>query len=192
MLTEYEMETTITDNISVASRLAKPFWVVWAIEMWERFGYYGMQAILSLYFVQQLGYSEKQSFYIFGSFSAFSYGFIWVGGWIGDNYLGAKRTLTLGAVILMLSYVALALSNQQTIFFALAGIAVGNALFKANPSSLISKMYAKGDAKLDGAMTLYYMAINVGSMLSMAVTPIIARNYGWPLAFSLCSLGLLL
>ena len=99
MLTEYEMETTITESLPIVSRLSKPFWVVWAIEFWERFGYYGIQAILSLYFVQQLGYSEKQSCCIVGSFTALAYGFIWVGGWIGDNYLGAKRTLTLGAVI---------------------------------------------------------------------------------------------
>jgi proton-dependent oligopeptide transporter, POT family len=171
-------------------KLNKAFWVVWAIELWERFGYYGVQAIIALYFVKQLGYSESHSFYIFGSFSAFVYGFIWIGGWIGDEYLGAKRTLVLGAIILMISYAALALANQYTIFYALSGIVVGNALFKANPSSLISKMYQKGDVALDGAMTLYYMAINIGSTLSMAITPMIAQKYGWSSAFWLCSFGL--
>jgi len=182
----------IIQEVSRSSRLSKPFWVVWSIELWERFGYYGVQSILALYFVQQLGYSEHQSFYVFGSFTAFVYGFVWVGGWIGDHYLGAKRTLVLGTAILAVSYGALALSNAHTIFYALSGIVVGNALFKANPSSLISKLYAKGDAGLDGAMTFYYMAVNVGSMLSIAITPIVAQNYGWTLAFWLCSLGLML
>lgn len=175
---------------SQSSKLSKAFWVVWAVELWERFGYYGVSAILALYFVNQLGYTESQSFYVFGSFSAFVYGFVWIGGWIGDKYLGAKRTLVLGAIILTCSYVALALANHQTIFYALAGVIVGNALFKANPSSLISKMFSKGDPALDGAMTLYYMAVNVGSMISIAITPIIAENYSWALAFWLCALGL--
>lgn len=170
----------------------KAFWVIWIIEFWERFGYYGVQAIITLYFVQQLGYSQAQSFYVFGSFSAFVFGFIWLGGYIGDQYLGAKRTLVLGAIILMLSYAALALATHKTVFYALAGIIVGNALFKANPSSLVSKMYEKGDPALDGAITMYYMAVNVGSFFSMALTPLIAVRYGWPPAYWLCAIGLLI
>jgi POT family proton-dependent oligopeptide transporter len=173
-------------------KMNKGFWVVWAIELWERFGYYGASAILALYFVKVLGYTEAQSFYVFGSFTAFVYGFIWIGGWLGDNYLGSKRTMILGAIILMLSYAALALSNAHTIFYALSGIIIGNALFKANPSALISKMYANNEPALDSAMTLYYMAVNLGSMVSMFLTPIIAEKYGWTKAFWLCSGGLAL
>ena len=173
-----------------STAFGKTFWVIWGIELWERFGYYGVQAILALYFVKQLGYTETESFYVFGSFSAFVYGFVWIGGLIGDNYLGAKRTMVLGVVILMLSYAALALASHKTVFYALAGIVVGNALFKANPSSLISKMFAKGDPAFDGAMTLYYMAVNLGSVFSMALTPIIAQKYGWGYAYGLCSVGL--
>lgn len=166
--------------------------MVWSIELWERFGYYGVQAILALYFVQQLGYSQAQSFYVFGSFAAFVYGFNWLGGYIGDRYLGAKRTMLLGAALLMLSYAALALATHATVFYALAGIIVGNALFKANPSSLISKIYVKGDPALDSAITMYYMAINIGSFFSMWLTPIVAEAYGWSHAYAVCSAGLLL
>lgn len=183
------METALT-RTNQSSGLGKAFWVVWAVELWERFGYYGVSAILALYFVNKLGYTESQSFYVFGSFSAFVYGFVWIGGWIGDKYLGAKRTLVLGAVVLTCSYVGLALASHATIFYALAGIVIGNSLFKANPSSLISKMFVKGDPALDGAMTLYYMAVNVGSMISIAITPVIAENYSWGLAFWLCAFGL--
>lgn len=183
------MPTSIQAN---SSGLSKPFWVIWGVELWERFGYYGVQAIIAIYFVKQLGFSEKESMYVFGAFAAFVYGFVWVGGYIGDRILGAKRTVVLGAVILMLAYAGLALADKQTIYFALAGVIVGNALFKANPSSLISKMFAKGDTRLDGAMTLYYMAINVGSFVSMSITPIVAQIYGWHVAFWICSAGLLM
>lgn len=172
--------------------MSKPFWVVWTIELWERFGYYGLQAIFAQYFVRHLGYSEHHSTLVFGSFAAFVYGFIWVGGWLGDFFLGAKRTLLVGAIILMLSYAGLAMSTHNTVFYALAGVIVGNALFKANPSSLISKLYSKGDPALDAAMTLYYMAINIGSMISMAITPEVAHIYGWQYAFAVCSFGLFL
>ncbi|PIQ43226.1 MAG: MFS transporter [Gammaproteobacteria bacterium CG11_big_fil_rev_8_21_14_0_20_46_22] len=185
------MEIPLDGNLPEVPK-SKSFRVLWFVELWERFGYYGVQAILALYFVQQLGYNQTQSFYVFGSFSAFVYGFAWIGGRVGDDYLGAKRTLVLGATILAFSYLGLALSNKQTVFYALAGIVVGNALFKANPSSLISKLYGKGNVALDSAMTWYYMAVNIGSMISMAMTPIVAQNYGWPLAFGICAIGLFL
>ncbi|MCF6767258.1 oligopeptide:H+ symporter [Thiotrichales bacterium 19S11-10] len=169
-----------------------PFWVAWAIELWERFGFYGMQAIIALYFVHSLGYSSQESFYIFGSFSAFCYGFVWIGGLIGDRFLGAKRSIIIGAIFLMFSYAAMALATKETIFFALAGVIVGNALFKANPSSLISKIYGQGNPQLDAAMTMYYVAVNIGSLLSMSITPIIAQNFGWHYAFWVCTFGLLL
>ncbi|MDP3559967.1 MAG: oligopeptide:H+ symporter, partial [Legionellaceae bacterium] len=168
----------------------KAFWVVWMVEFWERFGYYGVSAILPLYFVQYLGYSESQSFYVFGSFTAFVYGFVWIGGWLGDNYLGPVRTLILGAVILTGAYMVLAFANREMIFYALSGIVVGNTLFKANSGSLISNLYAEGDPALVGAMTFYYVAVNLGALCSMALTPMVMEKYGWGRAFCLSVVGL--
>ncbi|WP_119327878.1 oligopeptide:H+ symporter [Cysteiniphilum halobium] len=182
----------MSNEVITSRGLPKPFWVIWGIELWERFGYYATQAVLALYFVSHLGFSQELSIYTFGSFAAFVYGFIWVGGYVGDKYLGAKRTVALGAIILFISYLALAMSTKGTIFYALGGVIVGNALFKANPSSLISKLYEKGDPALDGAMTLYYMAINLGSFVSMLIAPIAAQAYGWQAAFWISAFGLLL
>lgn len=179
------------NNNTINTAVTKPFWVFWAVEFWERFGYYGMQAIIALYFLYQLGFSQTKSIFLFGAFSAFVYGFIWVGGMIGDNYLGAKRCIALGAAILGLSYASLAFATPTTVYYSLAGIVVGNALFKANPSSLISKLYKTGDPRLDSAMTLYYMAINIGAFASMALTPILARDVSYAAAFLVCAFGLL-
>lgn len=185
------MSTPFASQPKQTVSLPKPFWILWAIELWERFGYYGMQAIIPLYFLKALGFSQKMSFYTFGSFAAFVYGFIWFGGFLGDKFIGAKRTIFIGALILAASYTSLAFATKATIFFSLGGIIMGNALFKANPSSLISKLYKKGDAALDGAMTLYYMAINIGAFISMAITPIIANAYGWKFAFGVSAVGLI-
>lgn len=192
MQEDMTISQALEGNYPNSGKLGKPFWVVWGIELWERFGFYGTQAILALYFVKQLGYSESLSISVFGSFSAFVYGFVWIGGYLGDSYLGTKRTMMLGAIILFFSYVGLALSTHATVFYALAAIIVGNTLFKANAGSMISKMYRKGDPAFDGAMTMYYMAVNVGSLISMFLTPIIAENWGWSYAFWLCALGLFL
>lgn len=178
------------NNNTTTSTMPKPFWVFWAVEFWERFGYYGMQAIIALYFLNYLGFTQTHSILLFGAFSSFVYGFVWVGGSIGDSYLGAKRCIVLGAIILAVSYASLAFATQSTVYFSLAGIIVGNALFKANPSSLISKLYETGDSKLDSAMTLYYMAINIGSFASMSLTPFIAHGMGWSAAFLICAFGL--
>ena len=121
--------------------LSAPFWIVWGVEFWERFGFYGFQAIIALYFTQKLGMSEKETIYLMGSFFAFTFGFIWVGGLIGDKILGAKRTIVVGAVTLGVSYLSFIFANKETIYYIFAGIIIGNAIFKANPSSLISKMF---------------------------------------------------
>lgn len=169
----------------------KPFYQIWFVELWERFGFYGMQAILVLYLVKQLGFSDADSYNTFGAFTALLYALTSVGGYIGDKVLGTKRTIVLGAVTLCVGYIFLALGNEQTIFHGLGVIAVGNGLFKANPSSLLAKLYKPNDPKIDGAFTLYYMAINIGSFVSIAATPYVAHHYGWNIAFSLSVFGLI-
>ncbi|MBK2095069.1 MFS transporter [Francisella philomiragia] len=193
---------TINDVSHSKKSNLTPFWVLWTLELWERFGYYGLQAILAIYFAKKLGFSESEAMLIFGSFSALLYGGPLIGGWIGDNYLGAKRTIFIGAGILFLSYLSLSFSTaiadllnsteKTIVMYSLAGVAIGGGLFKANPTSLISKLFEKGDPALDGAMTLYYMAVNIGSFVSMLITPVLAAKYGYLHAFLCSAFGMFL
>ncbi|UQY80000.1 Dipeptide and tripeptide permease B [Candidatus Hepatincola sp. Av] len=178
--------------MTTKQKLPFQFWIIWIIELWERFGYYAVQGIIPYYFVKHLGYSESVSIVTFGSFSAFVYGFNYIGGWLGDHVIGAKRMIMIGAFILFCAYALLTISHADTVFYALGAIVVGNSLFKANPSSLISKMFEKGKEQhlLDSAVTLYYMAINVGSMISMIITPIVAQEISYNAAFSVAAIGL--
>ena len=159
----------------------RPFFMIFFVELWERFGYYGVQGILAVFFVKQLGFSQEQAFITFGAFAALVYGLISIGGYVGDHLLGTKRTLVLGAVVLALGYfmTGLSLLKPDLIFIALGTIAVGNGLFKANPASLLSKCYPPKDARLDGAFTLFYMSINIGSLLSLSLAPVIAEKFGY-------------
>lgn len=177
-----------------AFKQPKAFYLIFSIELWERFGYYGLQGIMAVYLVKMLGLSEADSITLFSSFSALVYGFVAIGGWLGDKVLGTKRVIVLGSLVLATGYAMIAYSGHDIywVYIGMATIAVGNGLFKANPSSLLSTCYEKNDPRLDGAFTMYYMSVNVGSFLSMLATPWLAAKYGWSVAFSLSVVGMLL
>lgn len=184
-----------TEDVSLnVFKQPRAFYLIFSIELWERFGYYGLQVILAVYLVKVLGLTEEQSVTLFATFSALMFGMMSIGGWLGDKILGTKRVIMLGAIVLALGYLAVACSGRNTalLYLGLATVAVGNGLFKANPSSLLSTCYDKNDPRLDGAFTMYYMAINIGSFFSTLATPWLAAKYGWSSAFSLSVVGMLI
>ncbi|MTH48246.1 dipeptide/tripeptide permease DtpA [Intestinirhabdus alba] len=184
-----------TESVSLnAFKQPKAFYLIFSIELWERFGFYGLQGIMAVYLVKQLGMSEADSITLFSSFSALVYGLVAIGGWLGDKVLGTRRVIMLGAIVLAIGYALVAWSghNPGIVYIGMATIAVGNGLFKANPSSLLSTCYTKDDPRLDGAFTMYYMAVNIGSFFSMLATPWLAANYGWSVAFTLSVIGMVI
>jgi POT family proton-dependent oligopeptide transporter len=123
--------------------------MIFFVELWERFGYYGVQGILAVFFVKQLGFSQEQAFITFGAFAALVYGLISIGGYVGDHLLGTKRTLVLGAIVLAAGYFMTGLSLHQPnlIFIALGTIAVVTGYLKPTrraccPSAIRQKMPA--------------------------------------------------
>jgi len=170
----------------------KPFYLIFFIEIWERFGFYGVQALLVLYMVSKLNFGDQHAELLFSAFSALVFLLPALGGYVGDKLLGTKRTILLGSVVLSIGYLLLSLPiiNSHYLILPLAVIAVGNGLFKANPSSLLSKVYEGTNNNLDSGFTLYYMAVNIGSFISMNATPILNKYFGWHVAFSVCCAGL--
>ena len=172
------------------------------IELWERFGYYGMQALIVYFMVQRLGFEDTRANLVWGACAALIYVSPAIGGWIGDKVLGTKRCIYIGAMILALGYALMAVPTDNTwfIFSALGVVVVGNGLFKPNNANLVRKIYEGDDSKIDSAFTLYYMAVNVGSTVSMLATPWIkdyvnehsGNGLGWHAAFAVCSVGLVL
>src|SRR5262250_3091773 len=158
------------------------FTVLFLIEMWERFGYYGMTAVVVLFMVKKLGYDDDRANLTFGAFVAMAYASPAVGGWLGDKVLGTRRMTVIGATILAIGYSLLATPGAP-LFIALGVISVGSGLFKPNPANLVSKVYEGDQAKIDSAFTLYYMAVNLGSFISQFATPLIADRVSWHLAF---------
>jgi POT family proton-dependent oligopeptide transporter len=178
----------------------RSFSTVFLIEMWERFGYYGMQALIVYYMVQRLGFTDMRANLTWSACAALIYAAPVVGGWVGDKILGTRRTMLLGAMVLALGYALMVVPGQSVwfLFFALGVIVVGNGLFKSNAGNLVRKIYEGDDSKIDSAFTLYYMAVNIGSMVSMLLTPWIkdyinahyGHGFGWHAAFAVSCVGL--
>ncbi|HET6631889.1 MAG TPA: oligopeptide:H+ symporter [Rhodanobacteraceae bacterium] len=179
----------------------RSFTTVFLIEMWERFGYYGMQVLIVYYMVQRLGFADERATLTWGAAAALIYVSPAFGGWVGDKILGTRRTMLTGAIILAIGYALMAVPGVSTwfLFCALGVIVVGNGLFKANAGNLVRKIYEGDDSKIDSAFTIYYMAVNVGAMVSQLLTPVIkdyvnqayGNELGWHAAFAVCSIGLL-
>lgn len=188
-----------TSPVSVTK--TRSFSTVFLIEMWERFGYYGMQALIIYYMVQRLGFTDDRANLTWSAAAALIYVAPAIGGWIGDKILGTRRTMLIGAVVLAVGYALMAVptENVSFLFFSLGVIVVGNGLFKANAGNLVRKIYEGDDSKIDSAFTIYYMAVNLGSMISMLLTPWIkdyvnatyGNELGWHAAFAVCCAGLL-
>jgi len=170
--------------------------------MWERFGFYGMQVLMVTYMMKKLGFIDTKANLVWGAAAALIYATPAIGGWVGDKLIGTRRTMVTGAVVLALGYAMLWIpSNDPTLTYVSLGvIIVGNGFFKPNAGNLVRKIYEGDDVRIDSAFTIYYMAVNIGSMVSMTATPWI-RDYvgehygdamGWHTAFGSCAVGLVL
>ena len=180
----------------------RAFSTIFLIEMWERFGFYGMQALIVYYMVQRLGFPDERATLVWGAAAALIYVAPAIGGWIGDKVLGTRRTMLLGATVLSIGYGLMVVPGQSIwfLFCALGVIVVGNGLFKANVGNLVRKIYEGDDSRIDSAFTIYYMAVNLGAMISQLLTPWLkdyvnehyGNSLGWHIAFAVCAVGLLL
>jgi POT family proton-dependent oligopeptide transporter len=179
----------------------RSFATVFLIEMWERFGFYGMQVLMVTYMMKKLGFVDTRANLVWGAATALIYATPAIGGWIGDKLLGTRRTMLMGAAVLAIGYALLWMptDDEHFLYIALGVIIVGNGMFKPNAGNLVRKIYEGDDTRIDSAFTIYYMAVNIGSMISMTLTPWI-RDYvgarygnsaGWHTAFGACSIGLL-
>src|SRR5580658_8549495 len=195
------MTTNMANSGSPVSQ-TRAFTTVFLIEMWERFGFYGMQVLMVTYMMKKLGFIDTRANLVWGAAAALIYATPAIGGWVGDKLLGTRRTMSIGAAVLAVGYGLLWLpsDSEYFLYFALGVIIVGNGFFKPNTGNLVRKIYEGDDTKIDSAFTIYYMAVNIGSMISMTLTPWL-RDYigarygdsaGWHTAFGVCSIGLII
>ncbi len=164
-------------------------------EMWERFGFYTMMAVFTLYMDESFKWSDADKADVYGLFLGAVYFFPILGGWIADKFLGYRNTIRVGAVIMMCGYALLAFSalNRLALFYGgLAMIAFGNGLFKANISVLVGKLYPPGSKLKDVGYNIFYMGINIGAFIApLAATALHNQFANYNVSFGTASLGMI-
>ncbi len=158
-------------------------WPISAAEMWERYGYWVLQAFFVYYVTQVFNFSEERSFTILGSFSALTLIMPLLGGVIADKLLGFRHSIILGGLMLILGYGMLTLPGENVLMISLAVISVGTGLFKPNAASLLGTLYSENDPRRDSGFTIYYIGINIGALLAMGLSGFIQEFWGWSITF---------
>ncbi len=153
-------------------------------EMWERFSYYGMRALLILFMVKTaadggLGYDTKKAAAIYGTYTMSVYLLSILGGFIADNFIGARRSVLIGGIIIACGHFAMAFSAQSTFFAGLVLIALGTGLLKPNISTMVGSLYSPTDERRDAGFSIFYMGINIGAFLAPLVTGYLAQSTSW-------------
>jgi POT family proton-dependent oligopeptide transporter len=174
--------------------------ILFFAEMWERFSYYGMRALLIFYLVQHWLFSDQQASVIYGAYTALVYISPAVGGYLADRYLGQRKAVLFGAVLLAIGHFTMAFEGEggqqdaaQNIFWlALSFIIVGSGFLKANISVMVGQLYPRTDIRRDPAYTIFYMGINLGAALGSLIAGYLGQTYGWKYGFGAAGFGMLL
>jgi POT family proton-dependent oligopeptide transporter len=163
--------------------------VIFFTEMWERFSFYGMRALLVLYLVKSLGYKDNDASAVLGIYAGLVYVTPMIGGWIADRWLGMRFAAVVGGVVMMLGHFAMAVPSMLHV--ALGLLIVGNGFFKANTSSMVGELYdGKDDPRRDGGYSIFYMGINLGAFLTPFVCGTLGEKVGWHYGFAAAGVGM--
>jgi len=162
--------------------------VLFFTEMWERFSYYGMRALLVLYLVNAIDYPREKALALYATYTGLVYLSPLIGGYIADKWLGTRRAVAIGAIVMALGHFAMAFPSLLIIGLGL--LITGNGFFKPNISSTVGALYADGDARRDGGFTIFYMGINLGAFFSPLVCGTLGEKVGWHWGFAAAGIGM--
>jgi POT family proton-dependent oligopeptide transporter len=175
----------------------KALFFLFMVELWERFSYYGMRALLVLYLIATtanggFGFEKKAAYGIYAAYGALVYLTPLAGGYLADKLLGFRRSIIWGAILMAAGQFTLSMSvgNQYVLYTGLALLVTGNGFFKPNISSLIGRFYPQGDPRRDGAFTIFYMGINIGAFLTPLTCGTIGQLEGWGYGFLCAGIGM--
>jgi POT family proton-dependent oligopeptide transporter len=166
----------------------KQLWYLFLVEMWERFCFYGMRGVLTIFMVDKLlglSLSDKVANLEYGAIQAFVYAFTFIGGIFADKILGFKKSLLFGGLVMIIGNIIIALSPQNFFYLGITLSVIGTGFFKPNVSSMVGELYRKGDTRRDGGFGLFYSGINIGALLGGAVCVYLgtSKDFGWSYAF---------
>jgi len=203
------MSTTTTVNQKELFGQPTGLYILFFTEMWERFSFYGMKALLIFYLTKYHLFSDQSGNLLIGSYAALVYAVPVIGGFIADRYLGFRKSIVFGGILLVLGHLGMAYEGNaatesmtgeiirdesalQFFYFSLALIILGVGFLKANISSLVGELYSVGDKRRDSGFTIFYMGINLGSFLATIICVWLGEEYGWSYGFGAAGIGMLL
>ena len=162
-------------------------------EMWERFSYYGMRALLLYYMIKGfLGLNDTQAYGVYGAYTALVYMTPYFGGILADKLLGRRRAVVLGGLLMAAGHLLMTIEQPLIFYTALAFLIVGNGFFKPNISTIVGELYPKVSEKKDTGFTIFYMGINLGAAMSPILCGYVGETYGWHYGFGLATAGMLI
>jgi POT family proton-dependent oligopeptide transporter len=195
------LSTVLADADRAGTILGHPkgLFVLFFAEMWERFSYYGMRALLIFYLTKHWLFSDQQAGVIYGAYTALVYITPVLGGYVADRYLGQRKAVAYGAVLLTFGHFLMGFEGDggqdaaslNIFWLALAFIIVGSGFLKANISVIVGQLYPRTDVRRDGAYTIFYVGINLGAFLGSLACGYIGETYGWSYGFGLAGIGML-
>ena len=170
----------------------KGLFVCFATEMWERFSYYGMRALLILYLTKHWEFSDATSYLIYGAYTSLVYIMPVFGGMLADQILGSKKAVTYGAILLVFGHLGMTVENSEQIFYlSLALIVSGVGFLKPNISTMVGALYEEGDPRRDSGFTIFYMGINIGAFTATLLCGYLGEQVGWAYGFGAAGIGML-
>ena len=173
--------------------------VLFFTEMWERFSYYGMRAILVIFLTGAVlgdnpgwGWDTPAALSLLGTYALFVYLTPLLGGWLADNKIGYRMAVVIGALLMTLGHAAMAVETPMSLYIGITLLILGNGFFKPNMTSIISKMYEGRDDKKDGAYNIFYMGVNAGAFIGIMLCGYVGERVGWSYGFGLAGIFMLL
>ena len=160
----------------------KGLYVLFMVEMWERFSYYGMRALLVFYMIKHLMFNQEAASHIYGLYTAFVYLTPLFGGLLADRVLGQRKAVVVGGIVMAIGHFLMVFDS---LFYpALVCIALGNGAFKPNISTQVGNLYPQGDPRRDSAFSIFYVGINLGSFFSPLICGTLGELWGWHYGFA--------
>ena len=173
----------------------KALFYLFFAEMWERFSFYGMRALLTLYLIKDyyahLENNEEIAYGIYAAYGALVYLTPLIGGYLADKYIGYRKSIMFGGILMAIGHFFMAFPTDFFFYGALGLLIMGNGFFKPNISTLVGSLYKEGDVKRDGGFTIFYMGINLGAMIAPLFCGYLGEVYGWHWGFGAAGIGML-
>lgn len=183
-----EQNLTLDQIQNFEGKYPKQLWYLFLVEMWERFCFYGMRGVLTIFMADQvlgLSLSDKEANLKYGAIQAFVYAFTFIGGIFADKILGFKKSLVFGGIVMIAGNLLIAFSPQEMFYLGITLSIIGTGFFKPNISSMVGELYKEGDSRRDAGFGLFYSGINIGALLGGAVCVYFgtSKDYGWSYSF---------